>query len=112
MANAAVAEPPALATPPPIGSAADTSPVGPEEEWEPTKREQTLMLHLSNVSHAVNHFQNQMLGMLYPYIMADLGMSYAELAVMSAVRSVFSNSASRKAMSIDCSALSLGSQKV
>ena len=34
------------------------------------------MLHLSNVSHACNHFQNQMLTMLYPFIMAELGMSY------------------------------------
>jgi len=30
-----------------------------EEEQEPSKHEKNLMLHLSNVSHAVNHFQNR-----------------------------------------------------
>src|SRR5437763_1872132 len=55
---------------------------------EPTEKEKTLMLWLSNVSHACNHFQNQMLTMLYPAIMADLGMSYMELGVLSASRSV------------------------
>jgi hypothetical protein len=34
------------------------------------------MLHLSNVSHGVNHFQNQMMAMLWPSIMEALGMSY------------------------------------
>jgi predicted MFS family arabinose efflux permease len=91
MANAAVAEPPAPPSGAGAGDAAPAAPPSDQEVWEPTKREQSLMLHLSNVSHAVNHFQNQMLGMLYPYIMADLGMSYAELAVMSAVRSVFTS---------------------
>jgi len=49
------------------------------------------MLHLSNVSHAVNHFQNQMMTMLYPYIMADLGMSYTAVGVLSAICSVLSS---------------------
>src|SRR5262249_57542447 len=49
------------------------------------------MLHLSNVSHAVNHFQNQMMTMLYPYIMADLGMSYTAVGVMSAISSVLNS---------------------
>jgi predicted MFS family arabinose efflux permease len=55
---------------------------------EPSDREKAVMLHLSNVSHACNHFQNQMLAMLYPFIMADLGMSYADLGVLSAIRSM------------------------
>ena len=59
-----------------------------EEQQEPTEREKQMMLHLSNVSHACNHFQNQMLTMLYPFIMADLGMTYAMLGVLSAIRSV------------------------
>jgi predicted MFS family arabinose efflux permease len=49
------------------------------------------MLHLSNVSHAVNHFQNQMMTMLYPSIMADLGMSYTAVGVLSAICSVLSS---------------------
>jgi predicted MFS family arabinose efflux permease len=42
---------------------------------------------LSNVSHGLNHFQNQMLTMLYPFIMADLGMGYTEVGILSAIRS-------------------------
>lgn len=57
----------------------------------PTKREKSVMLHLSNVSHGVNHFQNQMLTMLYPLIMLDLGMSYTEVGILSAIRSVFTS---------------------
>ena len=60
-----------------------------EDEREPSAQEKQLMLHLSNASHAVNHFQNQMLTMLYPYIMAELGMSYTQVGVLSAVRSPF-----------------------
>ena len=67
---------------------------GPDEspdENVPTKREKSVMLHLSNVSHGVNHFQNQMLTMLYPAIMLELGMSYTEVGVLSAIRSVLSS---------------------
>ena len=60
-------------------------------EVEPSAREKRAMLHLSNVSHAVNHFQNQMMTMLYPYIMADLGMSYTAVGVMSAISSVLNS---------------------
>ncbi|MBM3224009.1 MAG: MFS transporter [Candidatus Tectomicrobia bacterium] len=49
------------------------------------------MLHLSNVSHGVNHFQNQMMTMLYPYIMAELGMNYVQVGVLSAICSVLNN---------------------
>ncbi len=91
IASAIVAEPTATGGGAIVAHATMSAEPAGEEEWEPTNREKKLMLNLSNVSHAVNHFQNQMLGMLYPYIMADLGMSYAELAVMSAVRSVFTS---------------------
>jgi MFS transporter, FSR family, fosmidomycin resistance protein len=60
-------------------------------EQEPSAQEKRVMLHLSNVSHAVNHFQNQMMTMLYPYIMADLGMSYTAVGVLSAICSVLSS---------------------
>jgi len=58
---------------------------------EPSTRERQAMLHLSNVSHAVNHFQNQMMTMLYPYIMVDLGMTYTAVGVLSAICSVLSS---------------------
>jgi MFS family permease len=49
------------------------------------------MLHLSNVSHGVNHFQNQMMTMLYPYIMAELGLSYTQVGVLSAICSALNS---------------------
>src|SRR5882724_2191075 len=58
---------------------------------EPSTRERQAMLHLSNLSHAVNHFQNQMMTMLYPYIMAEFGMTYTAVGVLSAICSVLSS---------------------
>jgi predicted MFS family arabinose efflux permease len=81
----AVAAPPAVSAPEPSDLADDEDAEGPSE------REASMMLHLSNVSHACNHFQNQMLTMLYPYIMAELGMSYLDLGVMTAIRSVITS---------------------
>jgi len=83
MSSTAVAAPPAMAAPAEV-----EVPEVEEELVEPTKKEQQLMLHLSNVSHGVNHFQNQMMTMLYPSIMAELGISYVELGVLTAVRSM------------------------
>src|SRR5687767_6336371 len=62
-----------------------------EEAQEPSTQEKQLMLHLSNVSHGVNHFQNQMMTMLYPSIMTALGMSYTEVGVLSAITSVLNS---------------------
>ncbi len=62
--------------PPPAAGVLETSAQMTTEEPEPNTQEKQLMLHLSNVSHGVNHFQNQMMTMLYPSIMAELGMSY------------------------------------
>jgi predicted MFS family arabinose efflux permease len=61
---------------------------GQSEDGAPSEREKQVVLQLSNVSHGVNHFQNQMMAMLYPAIMAALGMSYTEVGTLSAVRSV------------------------
>jgi predicted MFS family arabinose efflux permease len=60
----------------------------PATDRDPSEREKQVVLQLSNVSHAVNHFQNQMMAMLYPSIMAALGMSYTEVGTLSAARSV------------------------
>jgi predicted MFS family arabinose efflux permease len=67
------------------------SPPMAEEEQEPSKQAKNVMLHLSNVSHAVNHFQNQMMTMLWPYIMAELGMSYIHVGVLSAISSALNS---------------------
>src|SRR5688572_9881449 len=60
-----------IAAPPSVGTPEAETAVG-EEGREPTQREKQAMLHLSNVSHALNHFQNQMLAIMIPNIMADL----------------------------------------
>jgi MFS family permease len=70
--------------PPAAGTLGNSTPMT-EEEYEPSKYEKNVMLHLSNVSHAVNHFQNQMMTMLWPYIMAELGMSYTQVGALSAI---------------------------
>ncbi|HEY5866414.1 MAG TPA: MFS transporter [Candidatus Tectomicrobia bacterium] len=76
---------------PPIVEASETSAPTTEETPEPSTHEKNLMLHLSNVSHGVNHFQNQMMAMLYPSIMAELGMSYMQVGVMSAICSALNS---------------------
>ena len=50
--------------------------------------ERNVILWLTNVSHGVNHFQNQMMVVLYPVIMPELGFGYAELGVLLAVQSM------------------------
>ena len=76
---------------PPTVEASETRAPMTEEAPEPSKHEKNLMLHLSNVSHGVNHFQNQMMAMLYPSIMAELGMSYMQVGVMSAICSALNS---------------------
>jgi predicted MFS family arabinose efflux permease len=67
-----------------VDSAAESVP----EDEGPSPREAQAMLQLSNVSHGLNHFQNQMMAMLYPAIMAELGMTNMEVGMLSAVRGV------------------------
>jgi predicted MFS family arabinose efflux permease len=62
-----------------------------QEEQEPGQHEKRLMLHLSNVSHGVNHFQNQMMAMLWPSIMAELGLSYMQVGALSAIVSALNS---------------------
>ena len=53
--------------------------------------ERRSMLWLTNVSHAVNHFQGQMVGPLYPLIMAEFGFGYAQLGMLVALRNAFTS---------------------
>src|SRR4030095_5578760 len=76
---------------PPAAGARETGPQMTAEEYDPSTQEKQLMLHLSNVSHGVNHFQNQMMTMLWPSIMAALGMSYTEVGALSAIVSVLNS---------------------
>lgn len=56
-----------------------------------TNRERRLMLWLTNVSHAANHFQGQMVGPLYPLIMTEFGFGYAQLGMLVALRNAFTS---------------------
>jgi MFS family permease len=76
---------------PPAAGVLETSAHMTTEAPEPSPQEKQLMLHLSNVSHGVNHFQNQMMTMLWPSIMAELGMSYTEVGGLSAIVSVLNS---------------------
>ena len=51
--------------------------------------ERNTVLWLTNFSHGVNHFQNEMLAVLYVVIMPELGFSYTQLGAVTAIRSVF-----------------------
>ncbi|MDE3102495.1 MAG: MFS transporter, partial [Chloroflexota bacterium] len=57
------------------------------------RRERTLALWVTNLSHASNHFQNQMISVLYPVIMAELGFGYAQLGVLTAIRTLLQSGA-------------------
>jgi len=74
-----------------VPGALDVDPRAPGAESEPSAQEKQAMLHLSNASHAVNHFQNQMMTMLYPSIMAELGLSYTAVGALSAICSVLNS---------------------
>ena len=58
------------------------------EEHVGSAVERNAVLWLTNISHAVNHFQNQMVAVLYVVIMPELGFGYAELGVVTAVMSL------------------------
>ena len=64
--------------------------IAPETRIAP-EVERTLVLWLTNASHAANHFQNQMVSTLYPVIMAELGIGYFQLGTITAIRVVFGN---------------------
>lgn len=58
-------------------------------QQQPDERERFLVLWLSNVSHGLNHFQNQMVAVMYPVIMAEFGLSSAQLGTITALRTIF-----------------------
>ena len=51
-------------------------------------RRRPLVLWLTSGSHAVDHFQQQTVAVLYPAIMAELGFGYAQLGVLTAIRTL------------------------
>ena len=57
-----------------------------------TAVERHSILWLTNVSHAVNHFQNQMVAVLYVAVMPELGFGPAQLGLLTAVYSMMGGS--------------------
>jgi MFS family permease len=78
-------------TPVPAIDTTDATPPPAAEAREPGVREQQVLFHLTNVSHGVNHFQNQMMTMLWPAIMAELGLSYTQVGALSAISSALNS---------------------
>src|SRR5712691_4894493 len=74
--------------PPPAAGALETGPQMTTEEYEPSTQEKQLMLHLSNVSHGVNHYQKHIMTMLSPSIMGAVGMSRSAVGGPSAIVSL------------------------
>ena len=70
-------------------SASESSSIAVEEAVG-SAVERNIILWLTNVSHGVNHFQNQMMVVLYPVIMPELGFGYVELGLLLAVQSMLS----------------------
>src|ERR1051326_3050241 len=61
-----------------------------DEALAPTAGAQRI-LWLTNTSHLVNHFLGQMVSVLYPAIMAELGFGYADLGVLTAIQNLIGN---------------------
>ena len=57
----------------------------------PSVAERRAVLWLTNVSHAVNHFQSGILSVLYPAIMTEFGIGYLELGILNAIRSMLNS---------------------
>src|ERR1051326_3549273 len=61
-----------------------------DEALAPTAGAQRI-LWLTNSSHLINHFLGQMVSVLYPAIMAELGFTYADLGVLTAIQNLIGN---------------------
>ncbi len=55
------------------------------------KREKQIVLWLNNVNHAMNHFQNQIVFVMYPTIAREMGFEPLHLSLLTAGRSLFNN---------------------
>ena len=69
-------------------STPSTTPDTVEEEVG-SSVERRSVLWLTNFSHGVNHFQNEMLAILYLEITDEMGFNNIHLGVLIAIRSVF-----------------------
>ena len=56
-----------------------------------SNREKQIVLWLNNINHAMNHFQNQIVFVMYPTIAREMGFEPLHLSFLTAGRSVFNN---------------------
>ncbi len=79
-----------IATLPP--SAEPPAQVGaPAPEAAISDREKQIVLWLSNVNHLLNHFQSQMMPIMYPSFAQEFGMGPLAISALAVGRSVFNN---------------------
>jgi predicted MFS family arabinose efflux permease len=70
---------------------AATSSGAAQEAVPISNREKQIVLWLNNVNHMMNHFQNQIVFVMYPAIARELGFGPFELSLLAAARSIFTN---------------------
>lgn len=76
-----------------VNTAPPLPPPPPEAapEAEITDRERQIVLWLSNFNHLLNHFQNQMMPIMYGSFAAEFGMGPLAFSALTIGRSVFNN---------------------
>ncbi|NIO08965.1 MAG: MFS transporter [Deltaproteobacteria bacterium] len=56
-----------------------------------SNREKQIVLWLNNINHMMNHFQNQIVFVMYPTIAREMGFGPLQLSLLTAGRSIFNN---------------------
>jgi len=56
-----------------------------------SNREKQIVLWLNNINHAMNHFQNHIVFVMYPTIAREMGFEPLHLSLITAGRSIFNN---------------------
>ncbi len=56
-----------------------------------SNREKQIVLWLNNINHAMNHFQNHIVFVMYPTIAREMGFEPSHLSLLTAGRSIFNN---------------------
>jgi predicted MFS family arabinose efflux permease len=56
-----------------------------------SSREKQIVLWLNNINHMMNHFQNQIVFVMYPTIAREMGFGPLQLSLLTAGRSIFNN---------------------
>jgi len=68
-----------------------TSSAAAQQAVSISNREKQIVLWLNNINHAMNHFQNQIVFVMYPTIAREMGFEPLHLSLLTAGRSVFNN---------------------